>query len=430
MVAPPNPYDELPYKSFPIEWTAPERLALTSLLHGGPRQQLNDYTVLELGCGTGANLLPLAYYRRHATFVGLDGSGRQIDVANTRKSALQLSNVSFVAADFTNAAEHIDGEFDFIICHGVLSWIADDVRDALLKLCAQRLRPGGLLHLNYNSRPGWDVRGLVRDFLLAQTAGTQDQLTRAREAQDCAARISSYLNADEHHFTQLIINEFRIVCDRDLSFIAHEHLEANNQPYWRSKFLDLMKDHGFDHIADADFNYNSGRTPNELALWLKEQKLTGQSLDDTVDLLCYRQMHSPILTRTPFKRCPPSLEEFANLVVASSLTPGTREDDGNPILQHPSGHYVEVDQEDDLTAFTKLQTLWPRGVPVRETFPIESGMMDELMLLHRNGFIELRCIEPGDFEVSAGPLNKMEADDGYITTPYHVCEDVLQQESI
>ena len=71
MTASPNPYDELPYQSFPIEWTAPERLALASLLHGGPRPLLDGYRVLELGCGSGANLLALAYYRQHVTFLGV-----------------------------------------------------------------------------------------------------------------------------------------------------------------------------------------------------------------------------------------------------------------------------------------------------------------------------------------------------------------------
>ena len=426
MVAQSNPYDELPYKSLPIEWTAPERLALTSLLHGGPRQLLNAYTVLELGCGNGTNLLPLAYYRRHATFVGLDGAGSQIDVANARKSTLQLSNVSFVAADFADAAEQLSGEFDFIIAHGVFSWVPDDVRDALLELCAQRLRPGGLLYLNYNSRPGWNVRGLVRDFLLAQTAGTTGLLTRAQEAQDYSARVASFLTADEHPYTQLIINEFRFVCDKDISFIAHEYLAAHNQPYWRSEFLDLMQDHGLDHVADADFNYSSGRSPEDLELWLREQKLTGRTLNDTVDLLCYRQMHSPILTRGPLSRSPPSLEEFANLLVASCLTPCTQNGGGNSMLQHPSGYQVEVKQEVVRAALTKLRTLWSRGLPIGATFPDVSRVMDELMFLQRNGLIELRCIEPGDFGVRGGPLNRLEAQDGYITTPYHTCEAVSE----
>src|SRR5712691_11212951 len=166
-----NPYDELPYKSLPIEWTAPERLALASVLHGGPRPPLDAYRVLELGCGNGANLLPLAYYRRHAIFVGVDGARSQIEAAQARTSALHLHNIEFLHADFRTAARRLSGQFDYIIAHGVFSWVSDDVRDALLRLFAQHLRRGGLVYLNYNTRPGWNVRGLVREFLLAQTAG-------------------------------------------------------------------------------------------------------------------------------------------------------------------------------------------------------------------------------------------------------------------
>jgi hypothetical protein len=62
-----NPYDKLLDKSLPIEWTAPERLALASLLHGGPRPPLDTYRVLELGCGDGANL----NFRKHKPKCGV-----------------------------------------------------------------------------------------------------------------------------------------------------------------------------------------------------------------------------------------------------------------------------------------------------------------------------------------------------------------------
>ena len=125
MNAPSNPYDELPYTSFPIEWTAPERLALASFLHGGPRTRLDEYRVLELGCGNGANLLPLAYYRRQATFVGVDGAQSQIEVAQARQAALELSNLEFIHTDFLTATDRLSGQFDFILAHGVFSWVPE-----------------------------------------------------------------------------------------------------------------------------------------------------------------------------------------------------------------------------------------------------------------------------------------------------------------
>ena len=169
-----DPYDELPYCAFPVEWTAPERLALASLLHGGPRLPLERYRVLELGCANGANLLPMAWYRQHAEFTGLDSSARQIALASDSRDKLDLKNLHFVRGDFRSAMNQLEGPYDIIMAHGVFSWIADDARDAMLELCSTLLAPGGLLYLNYNARPGWTVRGMIRDFLLQQTVSASN----------------------------------------------------------------------------------------------------------------------------------------------------------------------------------------------------------------------------------------------------------------
>ena len=120
--------------------------------------------MLELGCGDGANLLPLAYYRPQAEWVGVDGSARHIEQARSRLAQLQLDNLEFLQLDFRQANAQLMGKFDFIIVHGVFSWVADGVRDALFQLCSDRLSSKGILYLNYNTKPGWNIRGMVRDF--------------------------------------------------------------------------------------------------------------------------------------------------------------------------------------------------------------------------------------------------------------------------
>lgn len=425
MVGQPNPYDELPYRSHLVEWAAPERLALASLLHGGPRAPLDEYRVLELGCGDAANLLPLAYYRRHAAFVGVDGAGSRIAISQARKAALCLSNLEFIHSDFLTAGKRVSGEFDYIIAHGVLSWIPDQVRDAILGLCSQRLRPGGLLYLNYNTRPGWNVRGLVREFLLAQTGQITALPSRAQLAQEVSAQLASSLAENEHPYSKLLANEFRFVCENDISYVAHEFLAPDNHPYWQSEFLALARAFGLEYVADADFNYTSGRIPEDLAPGLKKQQIIGRTLADTVDLLCYRQLHSPIFTRSPFERRPADTKELENLVVASCLAPCTSSDTQNPMFRHPSGYQVEVKEEPVRIALERLQRLWPRGLRVKAAFPVVGNVLDDLTLLHRNGLVELRCIEPGEFEICPEALNRLEArESGCVTTPYHTREAV------
>ncbi len=385
-----NPYDELPYRTIPTEWAAPEHLALASMLHGGPRQALDSYRVLELGCGNGANLLPLAFYRRNATFVGVDGAQSQIEVANERKLALGLVNIEFINTDFLAAAQRLTDEFDFIIAHGIFSWVPPEVRDGLLELCARCLRLGGLLYLNYNSRPGWNVRGMVRDFLLAHTAGTKDLLTRAQLAQEVAAKVASFLTAAQHPYSRLMADEFRFVCENHLSSVAHDHLADHNHAYWRSEFLALALRHDLDYVADANFCYSTGRPPENVVSFLVKAQITGRSIDETVDLLCYRQLHSPVLTRRPWTRHPPGLDEFAALRVASCLAPRDLHDPQNLTFQHPTGYQVGANTEVMRKALLRLQSIWPRSLRVSDLFPDVRVVIDDLKLLQRLGLIDLR----------------------------------------
>jgi SAM-dependent methyltransferase len=412
-------YDELPYQCLPIEWTAPERLAVASLLHGGPRCPIDGYTVLELGCGDGSNLLPQAYYRRHARFVGVDGARSQIEIAKSSMSELALSNVEFIHSDFLDVDDKLSGQFDYIIGHGIFSWVSQRARDALLQVCAKRLRGGGLLYLNYNANPGWKVRGMVRDFLLAQTAEVTSLRDRAEAAQDVAAKIVASLPDGDHAYSRLLANEFRFVCENHISYVAHEYLAADNQSYWRSEFLSLARLHGFEYVADADFNYSSGRLSESLVPTLVSQRIAGRSIDDTVDLLCYRQLHSPILTNARLTRLAPSVDEFADLLVASCLEPCALAEAGNPMFQHPSGYQVEAKEHVIRIALDRLWTLWPRGLPIGEVFADVDHVRQDLILLHRNGLIDLRCVEIPEYVVNSERLRRLESRKGYFTTSHH-----------
>jgi SAM-dependent methyltransferase len=413
-----TPYDELPYRSFPIEWTAPERLALASLLHGGPRQRLDEYRVLELGCGDGTNLIPMAYYRRHATFVGIDSAQTRIAVANEKRSSLGLTNITFLAADFGSAGTRLSGHFDYIIVHGVFSWISPESRTALLELCAERLRRGGLLYLNYNARPGWNVRGLIREFLLTQTAGLSTLRARSERAQSLAARMAEELSDGPHPYSKLLASEFRFVADTHLSHAAHEYLSEHNDAFTRREFIDLLSSRGFEYVGDADFNYPSGRLPEELSDVLERLNLAAGTSEATADLVCYRQLHSPILTSCGFRRRPPDTGELSGLFVAARLVeqPDART---GWLFRHPSGFEVSAKTDSMAAALRTLQPRWPEGERVHSLFADVDQVIDDLLMLHRHGLIELRLIDRTHFKENTEPLRLT---DTHVTTPYHAIE--------
>ena len=77
-------YDELPYDggSFPL--THPLKLGWIAALHGLTPAPVRTCRVLEIGCGDGSNLLPLAECYPEAQFHGFDLSQRHIDLARPR----------------------------------------------------------------------------------------------------------------------------------------------------------------------------------------------------------------------------------------------------------------------------------------------------------------------------------------------------------
>jgi tRNA G46 methylase TrmB len=90
--------------------------------------------VLELGCGNGANLIPMALTLPGSRFTGVDLAGTPIAAARTLTDELGLGNIAFHQRD-SMELEPGFAEFDYIIAHGVYSWVPPPVRDKLLAVC-------------------------------------------------------------------------------------------------------------------------------------------------------------------------------------------------------------------------------------------------------------------------------------------------------
>ena len=67
-----TPYDEVRYPGRFYPQTSPERLATLGTLFGLNPAPVDHCRVLELGCGDGGNLLPLAELLPRSSFLGID----------------------------------------------------------------------------------------------------------------------------------------------------------------------------------------------------------------------------------------------------------------------------------------------------------------------------------------------------------------------
>src|SRR5262245_53527423 len=143
---PATSYDEVPYESHPLPQTHPAHLAAVARLFGLLTPPPERCRVLEIGCASGGNLIPMALTLPGSSFVGIDLSERQVAEGHRLAGALGLGNVELLHRDVLDVGDEL-GRFDYVLCHGVYSWVPAPVRDRALELCATNLAPNGVAYV-------------------------------------------------------------------------------------------------------------------------------------------------------------------------------------------------------------------------------------------------------------------------------------------
>lgn len=205
--------------------------------------------ILELGCATGNNLLPMAEGYPDARFIGIDYSVKQIDTGRARVAASGLKNLELIQrsiGDITDA----DGKFDYIVAHGVYSWIPKDMQEALLRVCSRNLSDNGVAYISYNTLPGWSLAGLVRDIMQFHThnMAEADKIPHARAILEF---FSKYSPADTPYGQLLRDTSSRLSKFQDY-YLAHEYLEVDNEAIHFHEFVDRIRKHDLEYLSEVD----------------------------------------------------------------------------------------------------------------------------------------------------------------------------------
>lgn len=350
-------YEDLPYEGRPVPASAPAALALTARAHGGPRPTLEGARVLELGCGDGANLLPLAFHHPDWSLCGVDSSKRMLGLAEEGARALGLTNVRFVHADLGDYAG--DGEHDYVIAHGVYSWIDPARREALRAIVRRSLSPSGLAYVSFNAQPAWGVRGRVRDALVRSPAAPS-------EARGRAAKLLGMLGEPENEWALLLSRELVRAVDAPDFYFAHEYLAAHNDAFWLGDVTRDFARHGLAYVGDASFDRPEGWVDPRLRAQVGELSADPVAREELIDLLAYRQLRTAVLCREDAPRTPPSGPALLDEARVASVVRATSDPfDPAPEVEErfvgPRGAEVRVGSAVAKMALLILASGYPKG---------------------------------------------------------------------
>jgi SAM-dependent methyltransferase len=247
-------YDEVRYPGRPFPQTHPDRLATLGALFGLRPPDPAGCRVLELGCGDGANLLPMAIALPAASFVGIDSATGAIARAAATAQELGLDNVRFAACSIEDY-EPPAGGFDYVVAHGVYSWVPAAVRERLLAVSARALSPEGVTYVSYNALPGGRLRQSLRDLLAFHLDGVEDPAGRIAGARGLLELLRDARLGGEGDELAISLGEAAgALLERPLEALFHDELAPVNDPFYFHEFVVQAAVHGLQYLAEADFS--------------------------------------------------------------------------------------------------------------------------------------------------------------------------------
>ena len=256
-------YSELGYKSMPFPYTTPATLEAYAALVGVSAPNPKTARVLELGATYGGNIISQALFNPDATFVGIELSQEQVEKGNEVIANAGLTNVSLIQSDIASIGSEI-GTFDYIIAHGVYSWVDDGVKDALLRLIDEHLVEDGIAYVSYNTYPGWHTMEEVRQLMMfsnrdkAQFNHKEKVLHGKTIGSIVGSQILKYDNLKERN--SKFLSALRSVMQKDEYYVGHDHLEPNNDPVYFYQFNDHLGAHNLAYLCDADLTLSMVRS--------------------------------------------------------------------------------------------------------------------------------------------------------------------------
>ena len=234
-------YDRVPYPTATYTQTHVRRLAAIARLFGVSAPEIRTCRVLEIGCGEGANLVSMAVDLPESQFVGIDLSQTAIARATELAKHAGVENVTFRQVDVAELVGR-PGECDYVIAHGVFSWVPREVQDKILDLCERVLAPTGIAYISYNTYPGWHVREMLAEMMRFHTSGVEDPEVAVTEGLGVVQAVGRTLGEDSP-YAKAILSEMERLVRRNKVVTFHDDLSPEMKPLLFSDFIKQVRSH-------------------------------------------------------------------------------------------------------------------------------------------------------------------------------------------
>ena len=363
-------YDEIHYPSYTHAQTHPDQLATKAMFFGMTPAPVERCRVLELGCGDGTNLASMALGLPESEFVGIDLAASAIAQGQEMAQAVGLKNLSLRAGSVMDPGADF-GQFDYIIAHGLYSWVPEAVREKILAICQTNLAPQGVAYVSYNAKPGGHIKQMFREMMLFHTKGFAEPRERVHQSialvkflAESQTKVESYRRLLQDELDQLLL--------RNENNIFHDELGEINAAFFFHDFCDEARRHGLQYLAEGDYvQMRDHNYPAPVREALRQLGKNRVAREQYLDFLSGRRFRQTLLCRAELPlRFGFSPDTIARFHVACMARPVSSKPDLASDAPEKFAGEKDANMEVSLplakAALVVLAKIWPRALPFPE----------------------------------------------------------------
>lgn len=242
-------YDEIPYSPFSFGYTTPDHLRTIGLLFGLNPPKVEKARILDIGCGVGSNMFNFAEIYPNSYSLGIDLSKKQIEQGIKVANDLKLKNIDLKHLSIMDLDDSF-GKFDYIICHGVFSWVPDAVKEKILEVSNKFLNPNGIAFVSYNTLPGWNMQRTIREMMMFHSEIFQNSNDKLQQAKLLLSFINESLG-DSSSYAKFLQDEAKILALYDDAYLLHEYLGEENTSFYFYQFMEMASKYKLAYLGDT-----------------------------------------------------------------------------------------------------------------------------------------------------------------------------------
>lgn len=382
----------------------PDRMRTLARLKGLNPTAVSKATILDIGCGTGLDLLAHAIAFPTAKFIGLDIAAEFINLGKQIIKELKLENVQLVCGDIKEYKT--DLRFDYIICHGVYSWVNSELQQSLLSVIQSTLEPTGIAYISYNSLPGWHYRRVVQRLIKL----FDDQKLAVQQRVDLAINSMNKallgLSDMSDHQTECLRNELQSCLKQSPAFIYHELLNFDCTAEYLEDFARKAADYRLRYFADGrptrirEHRYTEAERKRAAQLGLAGQN--PEKIEQFWDLLQPLALRGALFCHADQAvSSAPEYSHVMQMYISSALVAESKDVDlagtRTETFRDARDLLVEVSDPILKSILTGLSGNWPKAVAVKEIIqnpklsqlPSSTSLLQELGQYFLQGLVQL-----------------------------------------